>query len=547
MRLRIQTFVLSGLLAFGLGTSSLQAEETSLERGVRAHQEAQNHAALNEPRQALEAINRALKEDPDNSTYLRAKAQYLNWVGDPQGAEAIHHQALTKNPKDDEALYRLGQICSWQGRFRESEDYFDRALQLQPDRKEIYLAYANEQSWRGKSWGAVEVLDRHDKRFGVDEESKAIRAKTFLWSGFPKKAQTVEASMAPPNGGGFDRLYIRASAHRARREYPKAVQALADLEKEFNDQEGTTDTVRYVNAVDRSDIYLRGEYYRDWDDIQIITGKLGARFRRQKPGLSVEGWGAWSRLSAPAASGLNHINGDEDAYRTEGRIGVRFLLDPKVEAFLELGGAQTEGNDVIAYRAQMDFRPNDVWHFLAFRDQSYFLVSPRAVSLGIEQAVNELQMMVHPSLRWRIGTTGSYTSLSDNNHRLLGQIWPQYYLLAYAPWHLDVGARGSWMHYSNQLFNGYYSPDLFQSYMGTGRVRYRAGDNSTIEFLATAGVLKDDFTNGLKFGWSAEAYWGVGLVSSWMFEVSAGYIQNLRQAAGAFRMINTSATLTKRF
>ena len=63
-------------------------------------------------------------------------------------------------------------------------------------------------------------------------------------------------------------------------------------------------------------------------------------------------------------------------------------------------------------------------------------------------------------------------------------------------------STGTWFGFDEELDNGYYDPDLYQSYMATGLAYWKISDDDGITVATDLGAVKDDDMDDFDFGWA---------------------------------------------
>jgi Flp pilus assembly protein TadD len=144
-------------------------------------------------KEALSALDRAIKIAPDSAALQMDRAGVLLASGDPKGAVAAAQAVVKAHPNDASAHGRLGDLLATTG---------DRAGARQAYAKSLELSNADAQILNNAAW--------------LEVEAKGDLAKAFAWA---KRATELQPKVA----GYFDTL---AWVERARGDLPKAEAAL---------------------------------------------------------------------------------------------------------------------------------------------------------------------------------------------------------------------------------------------------------------------------------------------------------------------------------
>jgi hypothetical protein len=113
---------------------------------------------------------------------------------------------------------------------------------------------------------------------------------------------------------------------------------------------------------------------------------------------------------------------------------------------------------------------------------------------------------------------------------------------------LDLGVTCRWYGYKEQnLNNGYWDPELYQSYLITGYGYWKINENNAISLVVSGGIQKDDTVNTFREGFDANVRGIFGIYRDWMLVVSGGLTHNIQQRTGAYDGVSAGAWLTRRF
>ena len=87
---------------------------------------------------ALDAAQRAVRLDPENTRALQALATAFFFTHDPSGAFEASERALALNSNDSELLGQLGQIFGLAGQAERGRELLEKAILLNPGQAEVY-------------------------------------------------------------------------------------------------------------------------------------------------------------------------------------------------------------------------------------------------------------------------------------------------------------------------------------------------------------------------------------------------------------------------
>lgn len=107
---------------------------------------------------AIKTVDDALKNDPNNTALLRAKADVVYQLGDKVQYKEIMQRIITLDPNNAELFFNLGVGSTELGEVDEALDFYNKAIKLDDS---YYAAYLN---------AAVLILNKDD--FYVEEMNK---------------------------------------------------------------------------------------------------------------------------------------------------------------------------------------------------------------------------------------------------------------------------------------------------------------------------------------------------------------------------------------
>lgn len=288
-------------------------------------------------------------------------------------------------------------------------------------------------------------------------------------------------------------------------------------------------------------------YYTDTSDLSIYRGLLEVGFSLKAPtrlraGVEVD------ILNARFGSGLEQINGKENARHDHIWVGVNHRLVPPIGLYGHLGRARVEDGQekIITYRIGSDFWVVDEIHLNLERSYDFFMVSPRTVGLGIKREINQIRFQWEPEIQYHLDANISYATLSDTN-RLWEVVFGARRLVARTEdLNLDLGIGALLFGYRYDLNDGYYDPRLYQRYMATSFGYWKLSDNDGLGFILAAGLQKGNTSDRFRFSGTAELEGTFGIYKDLMLKIQGGIFE-LQLESGAHRSLLFQIGLTRRF
>jgi len=504
------------------------------------------YSESNLPEPAFAAVSRSVELEPDNIAYLKAYAALANWTGRSDLAAVAYEQMLQVLPEDDEALLNYARSSSWSGHTDAAAIAYDQYLTEHPGEKEIYIEQAKVESWRGNYAASLGLLERYRETFGESDDYLHDKARVLAWANRPTEAMEILTQLLEKNADDYDLIYTQTIAfHNDDRPSEKlgALEKLAGLQPDSRD---THDIDRFVTTHLRPDVTFAGSVYTDSDDLDRYRGSVVAGCS-PKPEIRVEVGIETDHLEADRGSGFETRDGDKNADHTRGWIGIDAIINPRISVDGYIGAADAEGDGRFIFGAGVDYRPFDNLRLRAETDYGFYVVSPRTVDLGIRRSSSHLQVDWEPDLLHVVFVDLGYNDLSDDNESWEAALAPRRRVLRREKINLDIGLRGTWSGFDEQLDNGYYDPDFYQSYMVTGLVYWKISDDDGVSLAVDLGAVKDDEMSGFDFGWGASVEGVFGLYRDVMLRVGGGVFENQGTEGGAFDAYTGHVALTFRF
>ncbi len=502
----------------------------------------------NEPVQALQAVEEALDLAPANMDYLRARAELANWIGRPGIAADSYRRMLDLRPGDAPLLLLLARARTWSGDLDRASDDYARYVDQNPDDSGPLMEYARVESWRGDFGHAIELLDRYGEKFGDLKQVWKEKARVLASADRPRAAMQANDPLLAMDPQDFELQFTRSVAlHFGNRPYD-AVESVKELERGRPDSAENESIRRFIEAPLRPDVKAYFRFYEDRDDLQVMHWELSAdvpvhKQTRVRAGIELD------ELYAELGSGLENIRGIRSARHSKEWIGLQHYFTPSLWGDANIGYADVpDKGGLFAYALQVGARPVDSLRLNAAVDRDFVTVSPRSVSLGVERQTVQGEVQWQPDFLYTVIGSGRYDDYNDGNERWGLVVAPRRSVLRNSNLNIDLGVRGNWFGFSENLDSGYYDPASYQQYVGTAFMYWKLTPESGVNLIMAAGAFKDNSMKSFDFGWSADVDVAVGAYSDWMLKVSGHVIDNFKQyASEAFGAVAASISITRRF
>lgn len=455
-------------------------------------------------------------------------------------------QLLEKSPEDDAVRLEYARSSAWSGHTDRAAAAYEDYLEKHPDEKDVYIEHVKVEAWRGNYAGSMGILRDYQDRFGVSKDYNREKARVLAWAGRPTEAMELIVPLLEEDPDDYDVNYSRTVALNNNHQPAEAVASLDKLVQLRPESEETKEIQRIVKTPLRPDITFAGSIYSDSDDLDRYHAAIIAGFSPQ-PETRILGGVETDYLKADTGSGYEELDGDETARHDSGWVGVEHVISPQVSVDGHIGAAEAEGHDSFIGGAGIDYRPQDNLRFRAETDYGFYVISPRTLDLGIRASSNHLWGTWEPNLLYTVVGGLGYIDLSDDNESWEAVIAPRRAVLRREKINLDLGVRGSWFGFDEQLDNGYYDPQLYQSYMATSLAYWKISDDDGVSLALDLGVVKDDEMSGFRFGWGTSAEGVFGLYRDIMLRVGGSFYNSYRTQGGDFNAVEGHVALTLRF
>jgi tetratricopeptide (TPR) repeat protein len=534
--------------------NQLDQVELYLKKAVEA--DPRNHRILyelsrtyslkNQPHLGLEVIEKAVEMDPLNKEYLQARAILANWSGDSRTAADSYQRLAKLSPDDKEVLFNLARADAWSGHLDRAVSGYRKYLKKDPENRTVFKDYIKAETWRGNFPRALKLVEQYRVKFGEDMDFLKIKSDVLVRAARPSQGLPLLEKLLAEDPNNYELLYSKAIALHYNQN-PRQSLEVVDILKQLRPQSKETDDItRFIRTPLRSYIQLYTGYYFDSDDLSILTCAFKLNLSLSSV-THLNAQGRFDYLRAENGSPLKNIDGSSDATHYTAHLGLRHRFSPTLALDGYVGSSWTEQETTTPiYGIGGDFQLSDTFKVRLSRQYGYFIISPRAVSLGIKRAVNSLSLEWDVSIRKKLVLYGTYETFSDDNSRWEVIVFPRYLSVRTEDLNLDFGFRGWWFGYDLQLGNGYWDPEFFQSYMGALVGYWKINENNGLSFQAACGVLKDNSIDDFVFGYSIDTEAIFGIYKDLALKLRASYLHNIRQYSGAFEAYLLTATLILR-
>jgi tetratricopeptide (TPR) repeat protein len=508
---------------------------------------AQAYSIAQELELALEAIKKSLQLEPKNLTYLRDHASLAMWISDYKAAEGSFRQILSRVPGDNKALLGLARVLAWTGELDGAVNYYQKYINANPEDKSVLIEYVRVEFWRGNYPVSLKILEDYRKKFGEEDIYFQEKSRVLAMAMRPRAALSIIRPLLEKDVENYELNKIYTIALNNGYHLKGSLKSLDNVIRLKPDNPETVDTRLYVKTWRRPSITPGYNYYSDTSSLSINRRLLEGGFfchssTQLSAGLEID------RLNADLGSGLEQINGKEDAQHNHIWIGLNSRLFPSLGIYGHLGAAEAvdAAEDILTYRIGGDFWPSDGIRFNLERSYGFFVVSPRAVGLGLTRSMNQLRLQWEPGIRYHIETTFSYAALSDTNRFWEFVFTPRRIVARTENINLDLGV-GAWLFgYRYDLNTGYYDPRFYQRYMITNYGYWKFSYNDGLSFVFTVGVQKDNNADRFRFSGTAEVEGTFGIYRDLMLKLNGGFFE-IQLESGAHRAYAFKVWLTTRF
>lgn len=478
-----------------------------------------------------------------------------NELNDLDLVEDSYCRILEIDYRDKDALLGVA-------RLETNRNYLDFAavdyanyLTLFPDSKDIWIDYAKVESWMGNFNASFDALECYRLRYGATKEYCSEKARVLAMAYYPRASLCIVTPLLRKDPCNYDLLFTKALALEYNHQPTEALQTLEFLEEAFPDHKADNQELsNIVRTPIRSNFNIAPYSSIDTDTININQLRVYGQYF-VTPATSLLLGVREERERVARLNGLQTISGGHSIWDGAQWGGFTSQLCPELQIGGQAGiGEIDKKTPFFLYQVSAIYNPNDILSITLQNGRDLYAVSPRAVSLSIQQAYNRINFNWQPDTQRYIVGGAEYSTFSDRNQFWSATMAPRVWVLRTQYVSLDMGAYANWFGFSKQLItNGYYSPFFYQIYEATAAFYIAQSENVGYSITMGAGAQKDntmayfgfvaDFavqaTYGIYADWQVVATVGASLRNS-----NSG---NLLIRVGNYRVYTASIILTKRF
>ena len=504
-------------------------------------------ATRNNPRAALDAIERAVELEPDDVEHLRARAELASWAGDYERA-ADSHRRIGELTGEPAAELGLARIAAWQGRTAVSIRHYREYLRRQPADSVAAIELARQETWRGDARAALEVLDAYRERFGETVDYRIERGRALVTGNRPRAAIEILEPLVAERPDDYEaRLVLTLALSDAGRRRD-AVGSAEELVRIDAANPRTAEVQAYVTAPIRSFVRPRYEYYDDSDEVRhdLYGVEAGVEL---SPAAKLVASGSGTRVRSEPGSGLAPLTGDATVHERAVDAGVVYGLGARGEIEGRIGGAWIDdgGRELFTWLAAMRLAPSDAVGITLSTVRDFFDVSARSLDLGIERTAGRAQLRWSPAIGWTVEALGSRESYSDDNGRWEARIAVSDGVLRRQLVNVDLGVASRWLWFDENTDSGYYDPARYEQHLGVVSTYWKLGDQSGLSARGAIGAFRDDEIEDFERSAELAAEATFGITTDWSLVARAAWLDNVRSVTGAFSATGAGLYLTRRF
>ncbi|MCG6871421.1 MAG: tetratricopeptide repeat protein [Gammaproteobacteria bacterium] len=529
--------------------------ETALQAAVRIEPDhagywfrlSRTRAVLGQPAPALEACRAALRLAPDDLEVLRTCARQAVWADELPLAKTLYGDLLRRVPGDTAAQLALTRIAAWAGQLERAVEGYQAYLEQDPTDPKVWLEYAQTQTWRGNFIAAENALTEYESRFGTTTELLKTRARLLARADFGAAAMRINRDLLDESPRDYEINYTRTIALRAHRQPSEAIASLATLESLRPGSVDNEAVRRFVEMPLRSFLRAQIGYRNDSDEIDRYESEIDLLLPFNGKRTALMAGAGRQRLSAPTGSGLERIDGQEQAHFDLSWIGLRHRFSPAFELRGSLGTWDIrDGGSHGTHRLIADLDLGDHLNLQLETARQPWDVSPRTVSLEIRESGERASFRWRPDLAWIADGMVRRTRLSDGNGRSQADLALRRAVKRTQRYNLDLGIAAEWLAFDHDLDQGYYDPDNYRRYAMTAYSYWKHSDDIGISASISLGWHRDERMSGWKFGEDLVVDGFFGIYQDWLLRVRGGYSERY-QESGAYDGAFVRLALSRRF
>lgn len=485
------------------------------------------YSVNNQPKKAVEAVKKAVALEPKNMEYLRNQASLANWVGDYKLAVDSYKEVFEQT-KEHPLLLQIARTNAWSGHLDVAAENFKNYLQEHPEEKEIYIDYARTEIWRGDYQSAKDILDAYVKRFSNDDMSQTLYADLYSRAEWPNKSHSLYEPLLEENPNDYMLNYLKTLALHYDKQVDASIESLQKVKSLDSTSKDTLDLSKVVQTPFRSNIGASGLYFQDIDDIRHTEVSLyGEYFVNPKTSLYTKV--IYDNLLAKNDSYYKNIDGTSNIDITTVGVGATHRVNEYAKVDLFLGDARTENKAILVGNLNIRADLGDKNTLFLKASKDFYKISPRSVSIGVQRAHASALLEYRPTLEDTILLQGEYELFSSQNNKWGAIVAPRRAFVRTENWGVDFGVKAWLFGFDKKLNQGYYDPELFESYMLTIHSIYRFSSENEVSLIGGLGIIKDDTMDDYQPGMNLDLVGTMGIYKDWKFQMKTGYMNNQRE------------------
>lgn len=450
--------------------------------------------------------------------------------------------------QDFNALRQCARERSWVlGNLDESVEAYRLYLKERPKDAQAWLEYAQVEIWRGDYQRSKAALDHYRDQFGDDDHYRQKLARLLARAELPEAAFAINEPLRIASPDNYDLQYTHTLILRAQHRPDEMMDSLTTLETLKPDHKDTQDISRFARTPLRHHLRIGGDYYNDSDDITIRQITIDGRYQLSNYRTALSVGFSNENLKAEVGSGLETAFGQRKIELEQTWLGIEHQWTPWLWTELRAGSADIQnGGSDDTHRLLVDVNPMDNLAVQFQHKKSVYDISPRAVSLGIVQTMDQFNLQYRPNLEWSIDGQIGTSNFSDDNSKSYLVITPRRAFVRKEQFKLDLGMSGEWFGFEEDLNNGYYDPDYYRRFALTSFAHWKINDDNGLGVALSLGWHKDNSMDSYDFGEDIAVEGYFGIFRSWYLTARAGYVKRYN-TLGNYNGTLVNAALMRRF
>ena len=428
----------------------------------------------------------------------------LSWDDQLDESLAEYDALLARNPDDLDARLGRARVLSWQGKLGPAKREYERVLARDPDNVEARRGLARVQSWRGKQRDAQRRLTEFLRDHPGDAEGAFLLAQAQDWMGRPDRAKATLGDALTRNPEDTPAKTLREDL--AFRERPDT--RVDFLESHQSDQLtirsfGVEQNFRLNDG--RTTVGPRYQFYR-YDPA------------RPDRDIDVNRYGVYARHRFT------------DAVEWTGNLFADVVHQHE--------GGQDD-HTILTYDTFVTLWPSDSFRFDVGSSRTTF-DNIKSLSRNVTATYANLSADFTPDEKTRFTGRFNWGDYTDGNERRWGQFEAERRLWNHPKFY--AGWRYTGFDFTQELDNGYYNPNTYQSNELTLRT---AGDLRGKLYYSFAGSYGVEHANpgGDQAIWSASARLIYRIVDRLELEGRYAFSSSATASSGGFERGTAGAAL----